>query len=169
MKRTSPLAETLASYPEEIRYLILALQRQGNRKLNNLFAQLDLTTSQSETIEVIGMYGPMSTREVGEYLICESGSPSRLLATLAAKGLTVTSRSVTDRRATLHALTPKGREMVERIKDLKRSFQDELAASLAEVENRYPEDLLTQLTFLLEDPDLVMALKNRYPRLFSRL
>lgn len=67
--------KTIADHPEEFRYLILALQRQGNRQLNNLFAQLDLTNSQAEAIEVIGTYGPMSTREVGDYLVCESGSP----------------------------------------------------------------------------------------------
>lgn len=163
------MAESTSNHAEEVRYLILALQRQGNRKLNNLFAQLDLTTSQAEAIEVIGMYGPMSTRQVGDYLICEPGSPSRLLATLAAKSLTVTSQSVADRRATLHALTPKGRDALAKIMALKNSFQDELAASLGEAEKKHPGDLLTQLTYLLEDPDLAGALKNRYPQLFYNL
>ena len=36
--------------------------------------------------------------------VCESGSPSRLLAALADKGLTVRSNPAEDRRATLHAL-----------------------------------------------------------------
>ena len=160
---------TIADHPEEFRYLILALQRQGNRQLNALFAQLELTNSQAEAIEVIGAYGPMSTREVGDYLICESGSPSRLLATLAAKGLTMTSQSTTDKRATLHALTPAGREMTAAITKLKRDFDESITAALTHTLSAHPQDILTQLAYLLTDPSLSAAMKRRYPRLFDKL
>ncbi|WP_147579313.1 MarR family winged helix-turn-helix transcriptional regulator [Corynebacterium propinquum] len=161
--------KTIADRPEEFRYLILALQRQGNRQLNKLFAQLDLTNSQAEAIEVIGTYGPMSTREVGDYLVCESGSPSRLLTTLASKGLTMTSQSTTDKRATLHALTPAGREMVASITNLKKNFDDSIGDALTHALSAHPDDILTQLTCLLTDPSLSAAMKKRYPHLFDKL
>ncbi|WP_454978659.1 MarR family winged helix-turn-helix transcriptional regulator [Corynebacterium propinquum] len=156
-----------AHRPEEFRYLILALQRQGNRQLNSLFAKLELTNSQAEAIEIIGTYGPLSTREVGDYLICESGSPSRLLATLAAKGLTMTSQSTTDKRATLHALTPAGREMTAAIADIKQDFDGRTSTALAHARSAHPQDLLGQLLSLLTDPSLTGAMKKRYPHLFD--
>ena len=70
----------LSDATEQFRYVVLALQRQGGRQLNRLFSTLGLTASQAEAIEVIGTFGPMTTRRAGEYLVCESGSPSRLSA-----------------------------------------------------------------------------------------
>lgn len=161
--------DTLAEHPEEFRYLILALQRQGSRQLNVMFAELGLTSSQAEAIEVVGAHGPMSTREVGEYLICESGSPSRLLATLAAKGLTITSQSNYDKRATLHALTRKGRETLQEINTLKARFHDQLTDVLSRASDSHPGDALRQLASLLVDPELTAAMKRRYPHLFEHL
>ncbi|KAB1504399.1 winged helix DNA-binding protein [Corynebacterium sp. 320] len=163
------MARSIAEYPEEFRYLILALQRQGNRQLNNLFGKLDLTTSQAEAIEIVGMHGPLSTREVGSHLICESGSPSRLLATLAAKGLTISSQSTVDKRATLHALTPKGRDLLIRIKDLKSAFHNELRGALQTMSEAHPSDVLSQLAHLLTDRELTAAMKKRYPHIFTDL
>ncbi len=163
------MISTIAEHPEEFRFLILALQRQGNRQLNSHFGQLGLTSSQAEAVEIVGTHGPLSTREVGEFLICESGSPSRLLATLAAKSLTKTSQSTTDKRATLHALTSHGREMLTRIKELKDAFHEELSATLSHAVTSHPDDFLAQLTCLLTDSDLTAAMKNRYPQLFNKL
>lgn len=159
----------LAEHPEEFRYLILALQRQGNRQLNAMFSELGLTSSQAEAIEIVGTHGPMSTREVGEYLICESGSPSRLLATLAAKRMTITSQSNQDKRATLHALTRKGRETLQEINTLKTSFQEKLTDVLAQASDKHPDDVLSLLASLLEDPDLTAAIKRRFPHVFEHL
>ena len=160
---------TLAEHPEEFRYLILALQRQGGRQLNAKLSELGITSSQAEAIEIVGAHGPMSTREVGEYLICESGSPSRLLATLAAKGLTVASQSNQDKRATLHALTRTGRETLQDIKELNNNFQAQLAEILNQAVENHPDDALSQLVSLLVDPELNSAMRRRYPHLFEKL
>ena len=157
----------IARYPEELRYLILALQRQGNRRLNGLFRKLGLTTSQAEALEIIGTFGPMSTRDVGAYLVCESGSPSRLLASLAAKGLTLSSRSTADKRATLHALTPEGRQVLGEIVKLERIFEAELADTLNRASEAHPGNMLSQLAYLLTDRDLESAMKSRYPHMFN--
>ena len=158
---------SLASHPEEFRYLILALQRQGNRQLNGLLKTIGLTNSQAEAIEIIGEYGPMSTKEVGKYLICESGSPSRLLATLSRKGLTVSSTSSRDRRETLHALSPDGRAVLAEILELKHFFHKTLAVALKAAEHSHPDDLLKQLLTLLRDSELREAMRRRYPGIFD--
>ncbi|MBP3088387.1 MarR family transcriptional regulator [Corynebacterium sp. sy017] len=158
--------ESLAKHPEEFRYLILALQRQGNRQLNKVFSELGLTNSQAEAIEVVGSQGPLTTKEVGQYLICESGSPSRLLSTLAKKGLTVTSHPSNDKRATLHALSPKGREILSEIQAQRTAFENQLQGTLTTAIKEYPENTLKQLVSLLTDPELTSAMSRRFPHLF---
>lgn len=54
-----------------LRFTVLALQRQAARELAAAFSGIGLTPSQAEVITVVGTYGPLSVREVGEYLVCE--------------------------------------------------------------------------------------------------
>ena len=158
------MTQDLSGCPEEFRYLILALQRQANRQLNRQLACLGLTNSQAEAVEVLGDYGPLSTKDVGCYLVCESGSPSRLLASLASKGISVASQSSQDRRLTLHALTPKGRSLLTDIRSTTRDFEADLAERLntANADNR---GVIEVLTALVTDPDLTGALQRRFPQL----
>lgn len=156
----------LSSHPEEFRYLILALQRQGSRQLNKSLSSLGLTNSQAEVIEVLGQHGPLSTKEVGQFLICESGSPSRLLAALAHKGWSVPAQSTEDKRLTLHALSPAGRDVLARIEDKKRAFDEEMAAQLLAAIGAEKTVGLEQLAALVTDPELKGALERRFPHLF---
>src|SRR5436190_1018488 len=85
---------------EEFRYLVLAAQREGARALNAALKEHDLTVSQAEAIAVLrDARRPLTVREVGDRLVCEGGSPSRLMATLARKGL-VEATGAEDRRTT---------------------------------------------------------------------
>jgi hypothetical protein len=64
----------------ELRYLILGAQREGNRTLTELLKPIGVTPSQAEVLSVLADAGdPLSVRDVGERLVCESGSPSRLV------------------------------------------------------------------------------------------
>jgi len=94
---------------EEFRYLILAAQREGARALATALKQHDLTPSQAEAIAVLrDARGPLTVKEIGQRLVCEGGSPSRLMSTLAQKGLVESSAGSADRRTTLLSLTPAG-------------------------------------------------------------
>ena len=70
---------------EELRFLILGAQREGNRLLAAQLSPLGLTPSQAEVIRCLGDYGSMSLRALGELLVCESGSPSRLVDALVSR------------------------------------------------------------------------------------
>src|SRR3954468_928729 len=64
---------------EELRYLILGAQREGARALAELLRPAGLTAAQGEVIAVLQEAGqPLTVREIGERLVCETGSPSRL-------------------------------------------------------------------------------------------
>ncbi|MGQ4560637.1 MarR family winged helix-turn-helix transcriptional regulator [Dermabacteraceae bacterium P7054] len=148
---------------EVLRYLILALQRQGNRELVELLAPLGLTPSQAEALEVVGDRGPLTTVQVGGYLVCESGSPSRLLKTLAEKGLTVRSTPLDNRRATLHVLTPAGKKLFEQVREVTDRFHAQI---LARMPSGFSDDRLRSLTEslakFLTDEQLRGAVKKRF-------
>ena len=71
---------------EELRYLFLAVQREGNRSLTDALAPLDLTPAQAEVLQVLEQYGSLTLIELGERLVCENGSPSRLVTQHGRKG-----------------------------------------------------------------------------------
>ena len=64
---------------EELRYLVLGAQREGARSLAELLQPAGLTAAQAEVIAVLrDADRPLTVREVGDRLVCEGGSPSRL-------------------------------------------------------------------------------------------
>jgi hypothetical protein len=50
---------------EELRYLILATQREGDRLLSAALEPIGLTTSQAEVLRVLYDYAPLSLRIAG--------------------------------------------------------------------------------------------------------
>ena len=97
---------------EELRYLILAAQREGSRTFTDLLLPLGLTTSQSEVLRVLFDYEPLSLIELGERLVCETGSPSRLVNRMVGAGLIEQKQSELDSRKVKLTLTQKGRNLV---------------------------------------------------------
>lgn len=83
---------------EEFRFLILAAQREGSRLFAELMRPLGLTPSQSEVLRVLHDHEPLSMAELGELLVCETGSPSRLVNRLVESGHVVQKPSETDSR-----------------------------------------------------------------------
>ena len=101
---------------EELRYLILAIQREGNRLLAAELRPLGVTPSQAEVLRVLSDYGPLTLVGLGELLVCEtSTSPSRLVDRLTARGLVRREADPDDRRFVTLALTSDGRRLVRGI------------------------------------------------------
>ncbi len=100
---------------EELRYLILAAQREGSRSLSELLKPIGLTTSQSEVLRVLHDYEPLSLIELGDLLVCETGSPSRLVNRLVDSGFIEQQRSLEDSRKVKLTLTQAGRDAVTKI------------------------------------------------------
>ena len=93
----------------ELRYLILAAQREGNRLLAEGLQPLGLTPSQAEALGVLEEWEPLSLIELGTLLVCEQGSPSRLVAGLITAGYVERRPSSDDRRKVVLTLTRRGR------------------------------------------------------------
>lgn len=101
---------------EELRYLILAIQREGNRLLAAELRPLGVTPSQAEVVRVLRDHGPLTLTALGELLVCETGnSPSRLVDRLVAQGLVQRDTDPDDRRFLTLGLTAEGKRLSRRI------------------------------------------------------
>lgn len=101
---------------EELRYLVLAAQREGNRLLAQALRPLGITPSQAEVIRVVREYQPITLSGLGELLVCESGgNPSRLVDRLVGSGLLRRKVPEQDRRHIELSLTDEGERIARRI------------------------------------------------------
>jgi DNA-binding MarR family transcriptional regulator len=120
---------------EELRYLVLGAQREGARTLADLLQPAGLTPAQAEVIAVLrDADRPLTVRELGDRLVCEGGSPSRLVSSVVAAGLIERGERAGDRRAVVLSLTPAGRRAAGHVAAAERQLYDRLAAALSERE-----------------------------------
>ncbi|MGG3643524.1 winged helix DNA-binding protein [Bacillus gobiensis] len=143
---------------EAFRYVILATQRLGNRMLNDLLKKTGLTASQAEVIRVLNDWKTLSLKELGKLLICETGSPSRLIERMSKDGLIEKIIDPNDSRYLVLQLTADGLEKAKSIKNIEMQFYEQ-------VMTMYSEDELEKTTSLLmrflKDQPVIEALKNR--------
>src|SRR5215471_10246618 len=107
---------------EELRYLILAAQREGNRLFAEALRPLRLTPSQAEVLRVLQDHEPLSLVALGDLLVSETGSPSRLVQGLVEDGLVERLPSAADKRMVTLTLTDRGKEMAAKVRDLESRF-----------------------------------------------
>ena len=106
----------------EIRYLILAAQREGSRLFAEQIRPLGLTPAQAEVLSVLHEAQPLSLIEVGDRLVCESGSPSRLVDGLVKAELVARIPSSTDQRKISLTLTEHGERIYEQVAQIEQFF-----------------------------------------------
>ncbi|MDQ4488916.1 MarR family transcriptional regulator [Sinomonas sp. ASV486] len=127
--RRPPRDHASALAPTELRYLVLAAQREGNRALVRLLADLQLTPSQAEILLVLDEYGPVTLRALGELIVCEAGSPSRIVEVLVQRGLIERSSSPHDRRAVQLGVAAEAKQLIPQLRAVEENL-DSYATSL---------------------------------------
>ncbi|MGE8205931.1 MarR family winged helix-turn-helix transcriptional regulator [Heyndrickxia sp. NPDC080065] len=95
---------------EKFRYLILAVQRQGNKILKSYLKDIGITPSQAEVISILKNKQPITLKDLGHLLICEDSSPSRLVERMVKDRLIERVKDENDSRFVRLALTPLGDE-----------------------------------------------------------
>lgn len=143
------------------RFAVLALQREGARRLNAALAPLGLTASQAEALRVLDRFGPLTVGEVGRHLVCESGSPSRLTSTLADRGLVARGESEADRRVLVLSLTDEGKRLADGVAEIEAEYLDAVSSRMPDAEALGA--LATMLAQAVDDPQLKHALSKRFP------
>ena len=120
---------------EELRYLVLGAQREGSRALAELLRPTGLTPAQAEVLAVVrDADRPLTVREIGERLVCEGGSPSRLVGSVVAAGLLQRGERDGDRRAVELSLTRDGAKAARAVAEAERELHAWLSSSLSEDE-----------------------------------
>jgi len=117
---------------EELRYLILAVQREGNRQLTEVLRALKLTPAQAEVLLVLQQYQPMTLLELGERLICETGSPSRLVKSMVEAGWVEKTPNPEDGRAINLRLTAAANSMLPQLNQIDQQFNEGIAAAFGD-------------------------------------
>jgi DNA-binding MarR family transcriptional regulator len=117
---------------EEVRYLVLAAQREGNRRLAQALRPLGVTPSQAEALRLLYEEQPLSLSGLGELLVCESGvSPSRLVDRMVAAGLVRRETARHDRRHVELSLTEEGGRLARQVGDIETQLYEQIDAALA--------------------------------------
>ncbi|MGZ6855180.1 MAG: MarR family winged helix-turn-helix transcriptional regulator [Mycobacteriaceae bacterium] len=137
---------------------MLAAQREGNRMLTEQLRSLHVTPSQAEGLRVLADRGSLSLKQVGELLVCETGSPSRLLATLVDAGFVERRPDPADGRAVLLQLTDDGAALADQVREVERRLYDDIDSNL----HGLPlEETLELLTALVHDRPAGLAYQRR--------
>jgi len=141
---------------ERLRYLLLAAQREGNRRLLSELRPLGLTPSQAEVLRVLGDHAPLTLTGLGGLLVCESGTnPSRLVDRLVTAGLVDRSSGAVDRREVHLVLTDRGFALERDVAVIEERLYSDLDAAGA------TEGILRLLESLVEGMPSGIAYNNR--------
>ena len=112
------------------RYIFRSAEKEAMKKFGATLSSLNVTPNQSEVLLVLYENEPVSLKELGELLICEQKSPSRLVQGLVEKGLIYKGTSQSDARYSVLYLTKEGKEIVPKIIEQEKEFDKELARFL---------------------------------------
>lgn len=146
---------------DELRYLLLAAQREGSRRLGDALRHLGLTPAQAEVLDVLAAHPPVTLAALGRLLVCEQGSPSRLVDSLVQRDLVSRVPHEQDKRAVLIHLTDAGRALAAQLGEATSRLTGEMGARLTAED---VETLATLLHTLLDGTDAAQAIRSRFPR-----
>lgn len=119
---------------EELRFQILAAQREGERAFAALLTPLGLTPAQAEALRRIGQAEPVTLLGLGKRLVCETGSPSRLVSTLVDRGLVARADNPANRREVLLRLTEEGQRLAAGAAEVESALHAWIGALLSPAE-----------------------------------
>ena len=145
---------------KELRYLILAAQREGSRQLAAALRELDLTPAQAEVLDVLTGRAPVTLAALGRLLVCEAGSPSRLVDTLVRRGLLAREPADDDKRTVLISLTLQGKALAARFGAATEPVTAMIADRLRPDET---DTLIALLHQLMRDTPGGDAIRQRFP------
>jgi DNA-binding MarR family transcriptional regulator len=133
------------------RFSILAARQ--TRCLSEMYAQIfDLSVSQWKVLPIIGYYGPMSAKEVGERTSLEPEKVTRAVDQLVVRGLVTRRSDPKDRRRVFLSLAANGKRVFEESEQLRGIIEDKFLGVLQPKERLAFHRILDKL----EDRAMVM-------------
>jgi MarR family 2-MHQ and catechol resistance regulon transcriptional repressor len=104
-----------------------------------------LTRAQFHALRCAAEEGPLPMKDISEKMFVTRADVTGLVDKLESKGLVRRVAHHRDRRATLIELTPKGREVQERISSKYKAFMSDSLKTLTRDEQDYLHDALLKL------------------------
>ncbi|HEX8093461.1 MarR family winged helix-turn-helix transcriptional regulator [Jatrophihabitans sp.] len=160
-RRNATKADTAAEERSlsELRHLILAAQREGNRWLADELRPAGLTPSQAEVLAVLAEQGELTLAQLGRLIVCETGSPSRVVDILVKRGLVRREPGTIDRRVIHLSLTPEACDLLELVSKAEHSLD---AVMLQMLDPEEQMTLATLLRRILSGTGSGEAIQRRY-------
>lgn len=124
----------MSSLGHRFTYLFKSAENLAMREYSNALKRLGVTPNQSEVLLVLGQYAPISLKALGELIICEEKSPSRLVQSLIRKGFICKEVSKDDKRSTLLSLTSAGRDLLPQLEEQEALFNHLLVEKVSHLE-----------------------------------
>lgn len=115
---------------EELRYLIKAVDKEGDLNYAHRLKTINITPSQYEVLKILSLKNGRSISEIGELLICGSENPSRLIDRLVAKKLVKKNNSKKDSRIVNIWITPEGQAVLKKAQIIETEFDEHITAEL---------------------------------------
>lgn len=154
----APSATQLNSDLERLRLLVLAAQRLGTRQLSENLRPAGLTPAQAEILSILGTHPGITLAELGGFIVCENGSPSRAVDLLVRRGLISRVQSEHDRRYVELDLTSAGAALLPQVHQAFSAVDDDVAQALPAQQR---ETLIQILSGLLAGSPAAQAIDRR--------
>ncbi|RKI29026.1 MarR family transcriptional regulator [bacterium 1xD8-6] len=117
-------------YGTKFRYVFRSVEKEALKKFASKLSPLNITPNQAEVLLVLADNEPLSLKEIGDLLICEQKSPSRLVQGLVEKGFIYKGKQATDGRYSVLYLTKEGKALVPKLQKIENCFDEELSQFL---------------------------------------
>jgi MarR family transcriptional regulator, lower aerobic nicotinate degradation pathway regulator len=122
--------------------VLFRLWRVSHTRTAEAFESLGLTTALFALLNVLGTHEGAIQQELGAAMSIDPSTMVSLIDQLEAAGLAKRRPRPTDRRAREVAITPKGRRVLERARQLAMQVEDEVFRGLSGAERRQMVALL---------------------------
>jgi len=116
-----------------LRLWIMAAHRDLDREHARLLRVIGLTPAQADALAVLQEHGALTVRDLGDLLVRESGSPSRLARTLVESGWVDRTIEPFDGRTAVLRLSVAGRRLAGRAERAESRLHGSMAQAIGHV------------------------------------
>ena len=130
---------------ESLHYLLMKTHINLNRWILNEAAALGLSPGQPKVLEYLMEYGESNQKAIADYCEIEQATVGSILTRMERDGLIARTQREGNRRSLYVSLTPRGREMGEKVAELFRRADACASAGLSGEEQLAIKELLKKV------------------------
>ncbi|MYL30905.1 MarR family transcriptional regulator [Halobacillus halophilus] len=135
-----------------ILHLLNQQVRRLNQRMNEKLKEYDLYMSQWAVIYTLHTMGPMTQKEIWQYLNVEAPTVTRTITRLEEKGWLVRKQGADKRQRIIH-ISPEAEQRRDEIAASIRKYEDEQLLGLTEEEEKQLRGLLERMIIQEDDHD----------------